>query len=126
MDKIKIRMVEENDFAIIKKWAKDWEVEIPTWLMPKTGFIVEGVAAGFLFATNANVGILECYVQNKKASKMLRNSSLDAITECLLMLAKDMDLKMVKCDTKYNTIINRAKKYGFTDQGKYTVLTRGI
>jgi hypothetical protein len=119
-----------SDFDSMREWYKGYGMNIrpnENVFFPKTGYVVEGVAAGFLYIVmGAPLGYLDGYIANRKASKSDRNQALDLITEMLLALAKVKRIRYLKCDTQVDPIRERAKRFGFTSLGEYTVLTRGV
>lgn len=88
-------------------------------LFPVTGFIVEKVAAGFLYITDSSVSIIDCYISNPKADLKSRSNALDAITRALITCAKEYDTKVLKCDTQLEAIKSRAVKHGFKPVGSF-------
>lgn len=133
MDKTKemvVRRFRVKDFETMKEWYKGYGLHVTpnqNVFFPKTGYVVEGVAAGFLYMVQIiPVGYLDGYIANSKASKEDRSKALDMITEMLIALAKIKRLKHLKCDTQIDSIVKRAEKFGFTSQGTYTVLSRGV
>lgn len=114
------RRVLDLDFDEIEKWFEARDMHMPPKsLFPKTGFIVEGVAAGFIYFTDSKVAILDCYISNKDADKQLRADAINRITYVLIKLADFHHCKLVKCDTKIGTIKEWAYKYKFKSTGIY-------
>lgn len=105
-----------EDYNQLEEWGNNRDVSPPQLeLLPTTGFIVDDVACGFLYLTNSAVGFLEAFMANPKADKNNRSEALNSITLKLIELAEVNQCKVLKCDTKIDAIVNRAKSFGFTE-----------
>ena len=114
------RRVVELDFDELSRWVEVRGGSLPDRdLFPPTGFIVDGVAAGFIYFTNSLVAIIDCYLSNPFTDKELRDKALDLITVELIKYAKTHRCKLLKCDTKLEVIKHRALKHGFKALGAY-------
>lgn len=108
-------------------WCADKDVSLPPLdALSDTGLIIDGVACGFLYLTNSSVGILEGYFANPGIDKNDRSKALNWITIHLIDLAKTKGVKVIKCDSKIDAVIDRALSFGFRDVGKYTVLMKEL
>ncbi len=81
--------------------------------LPRNGFVVDGVAAGFLRICEGNYGLIDAYITNPEALPAHRNEALEMITKSLLRTAKAMGINRVLAFTTDECIITRAKKHGF-------------
>lgn len=114
------RRVLDLDFDEISRWFDVRGKTMPhRSLFPSTGFIVNGIAAGFVYFTDSNVAIIEGYISNPHVDSKTRSNALDIITAELLMKAKSSGYKLLKCDTQLEAIKIRAKKHGFKPVGSY-------
>jgi hypothetical protein len=81
--------------------------------LPSTGFIVEGVCAGFLYSTDSNMCILEWVISNPNASKEARSEGLDDLIDALLKAAHDKKYKMVFTSVSHPKLMKRYTEFGF-------------
>lgn len=124
---VKARMFEPGDYSQLKRWCFDRDVEAPPIeLLSDTGIIVDEIAVGFLYLTNSAVGMLEGFLTNPKADKNDRNEALNSITLNLIKLAEQSGCKLLKCDTRAEEIVNRAKSFGFNELGQYKTCVREL
>lgn len=107
-----VRKYEEKDFDQIKQWASQWGSEYVEDQLPNTGFIVDGVAAYFLYATDSNVCWLENMISDRHVDKFIRARALDLLVEALLKEAKDMGFTVAYATTDRHSIAKRAKENG--------------
>jgi len=113
---VKPRKFLPEDYVQLEGWGISREVKPPPLkLLSDTGMIVDDVACGFLYLTNSAIGILEGFSTNSKADKNDRSEALNGITLSLIELAESKGCKVLKCDTKIETIVNRAKSFGFIE-----------
>lgn len=101
-----------SDFEQIHEWGLQWGEKYKPSQFPLTGFIVDGVAAYFLYSTDSSVCWLENMVSNKGVSDEVRNEALDLIVEALLREAKDRHFDVAYATTNIIPIIKRAKEAG--------------
>lgn len=124
---VKPRKFLPEDYIQLEGWSNDREVKAPPLeYLPSTGYIVDGVACGFLYLTNSAVGLLEGFITNPNADKNDRNKALDSITLKLIELAELNSCKILKCETKIDAIVNRAKDFGFTELIGFKTLMKEI
>lgn len=122
-----VRDYERRDKWMLDAWlaARDLP-SVPSHSLPVTGFIVPGIAAGFLYRTDSSIGILDGYVSNPHVSAMARDGALDAVTAALISKAKELGVKYLQCQTKIPSIEARAIRHGFTAQGAFACLFREL
>lgn len=107
-------------------WALHKQAPIALCMIPDSGLIVEGVAAGFLYLTNAKLGIIDLYVSNPKASKEARNNALNEITEELISLAHHRDCKAILATSSLQAVEKRALDFGFENIGNVKVFLKNL
>ena len=122
-----MRAYEKKDYADISRWCALRDVAPPPeWALPENGFFSPDLAAGFLILTDTKVGIIDFYISNPLADKVMKSRALDRITQKLLEIAKDNDLKMVICSTKNEAIKKRALRNGFREGETFTSFSKGV
>lgn len=114
------RRVLDLDFEQIATWYGMREMRFPDRsLFPPTGFIISGVAAGFIYYTDSLVALIDCYISNPDTDSKTRSDALNAVTDALINSAKFHRCKMIKCDTQSEAIKKRALAHGFKTIGAY-------
>jgi hypothetical protein len=114
------RRVVDLDFDQIGTWFSMREMRLPDRsLFPATGFIISGIAAGFIYYTDSAVALIDCYISNPDTDPQDRSEAIDAITDALIQSAKFHRCKMIKCDTQLDTIKKRALALGFKGIGEH-------
>lgn len=98
----------------------------PLELLSDIGLIIDDIACGFLYTTNSKLGILEAFISNPYSDKNDRDLALNRITLDLIDIAKSKGIKVLKCDTKIDAIVNRAIKFGFVNIGQFKTLIKEI
>ncbi len=105
----------------------------PGWtadMVPPTGYIEPGVAAGFLFITNTTIALMEGMVTNPRADPAARDRALDEIAHLLLAEARQAPfgatIRQVYLFTQIGAIERRALKHGFIKTGQYVMMARAI
>lgn len=120
------RRFESKDFAQIKAWAKEYGAEYDEKLFPKTGFIVDGVAAYFLYATDSHVCFLENLIANPKASRDDRDAGIDLVLRETLKEAKERGFHVAYATTDNPKVVVRAMLFGAKAQPKQVLLTKNL
>jgi len=111
---IGIRRYTSQDYEALSSWYHKRNVNsVQESYIPKIGFVIEGIAMGFLMQTDANLGILEPFISNPEASKEDRDMALNVILELLTRTAKEMNYKGVFGFSTSLPMIRRALKQGF-------------
>lgn len=104
----------QDYFSIAVWWNEQKWTSIPQDHLPEHGFIVEGIAAGFLYKTDSKFALLEFVIANPSTSKEERSEALDLIIDNLLNLAKELEFKSVFSSITHPKLVNRYKEHGFT------------
>ena len=110
-----MRPVAKNDLKFISDWAvaRGFDALDPS-LSPKTGYIVDGVAAGFLYQTDSKLGFIHNYITNPEASSKDRDKALNAITEAIFSAARSLNINILVFWSADTGIRNRALAFGAT------------
>lgn len=124
---MEINLFTLSDYKEICEWHEGWNMSPPPLeFLSCLGVIIPGIAAGFLSTTNINVGVIDSFISNPKAGKKDRYIALDLIMDKLMYLAKGVGCKAVRFHTRYDTLMFRAKKRGFKEVEKHTMLVKEI
>lgn len=112
-----IPYVPEQHFAQVLRWFELFgETMIPEAL-PQTGYIVPGVAAGFLYRTDSSVCWLESLIANKDVPKEERTRALDVVVVALTRDAKKLGFKTLLGSTQLEAVVKRAQRLGWSYMG---------
>lgn len=107
------RRFNTGDLEEIGSWYQKRGMQLIPSLIPPVGFIVPGIAAGFMMSTNTTAAILEPFIANPDASQHDRDKALTIILEELVNQAA------FECNTHVfgfstsQTMIRRALDMGF-------------
>lgn len=121
-----IRRYEKSDFAQISSWAKDWGAEYSEDQFPEIGFIVDGVAAYFLYQTDSLVCFLENLISNKHANKEDRDSAVDGVINAVFKEAHDRGYVVAYATTDNPRAVVRAMIHGACAIPKHTLLIKKL
>ena len=109
------RYKRETDFETVSNWwVLHGEVPPIEALYPQTGFIVENVAAGFLYRTDSAMAMIEMIIYNPQARRDIRQKALDEVIEAIILEAKALDYSILTGITNKPTVLERSKKFGFS------------
>lgn len=122
-----MREYRDTDYAEIYCWwsARD-KAPAPEWSMPNTGFIEENVAAGFLVLLSNKCAILDFYVSNPHTSRAEREDALFNITEELIVVAKEVGVKMITFTTQSKSIKELGRRLDFNYDGEFASFSREL
>jgi hypothetical protein len=120
-----VPFVPAEHYAQIAPWwtGHNWPV-IPMGFLPATGFIVPGVAVGFIYSTDSDVALMEWIVSNPKATPRDVVSALSAIIKSLKEAAKENGYTAIFSFIKNEGLKTLYQRNGFkvTDTGMTHVL----
>jgi hypothetical protein len=123
--KVLVRRVLRQDYPEIRSWFKARGVLPPAdWAFSTIGFMVPGVAAGFLYLTNSGVAEIDCYISNPAAEH--RKFALQAITEKIMVTAVQLGVKMLCCNSKLGSIEALALDNRFTSIGNHKHFAKSL
>lgn len=123
-----IRAFNDSDLKEIQSWYTERGVSLNAmrWL-PRSGYIVPGIAAGFCFETDTPIGLLEGFVTNPKAHSAERHWAIREITARLIEDAGSKGIRQVIAITKVPSFMVRLRHdYGFEDLGSFRVFSKEI
>ncbi len=114
---MEVRAIEASDMEAIDTWQALHNWQIRSDVLPETGFIIEGIAAGWVYETNSPVAILEPVIGNPLASKALRTEGLDRLLNHMVKWSQAQGYKHLVAATSHPSFINRSTDYGFKPLG---------
>ncbi len=97
-------------------WADQWHTHVDLKVLPKTGRIVPGKAAIFLYKTDSSVGFLENLICNREVNKQDVSEAIDACVLDIEKDAKSMGISLIVCSTQLQSVIDRAKSFGYSSK----------
>lgn len=121
-----VRKFEPADFAQISAWGKEYGSDYSPAQFPGTGFIVDDVAAYFLYGTDSTCCWLENMIAKKGVDHHVREQALELIIDALLREAKQKGYHVAYAATDRFTVALRAKKYGAKVQPNHLMLTLNL
>lgn len=115
-------------YQTMAMWYMKHGLDIPSMKsLPDVGFVASEdrpVAIGFLYRTDSNVVLFDGFVTDPLASREHRDKALNLIADYLLEeTGPNCEIVVL---TKTQSIVDRALKFGFNDNGQYRLLTRGV
>jgi hypothetical protein len=121
-----VRPYEPRDFPQVEAWGKEYGTEYREHQFPKTGFIVDGVAAYFLYSTDSSCCWVENMIANKHVSKETRDEALDLIIQAILTEAEKLGFKIAYATTDLVPVMVRAIEYGAIIKPLQVLITKII
>lgn len=109
-----MRFIEDKDYKVISEWWKgyNWPA-VPKEALPKNGFIVDGLCAGFLYCTDSSIAWMEFIVGNPAAIKEDRTIALNNLVISLCGLAKEYGYKQVFSSIQHPNLMKIYEDNGF-------------
>lgn len=108
-----VRKYSDSDFEQVSSWFNKRNIPIEQDYLPKHGFIEPGVAAGFIYSTDANFCIFECFIGNPAKSKEERDVALNDIVAAMIGEAKELGFKDAYGFATSQNMIRRGMEQGF-------------
>jgi len=112
-----------SDFETIKAWGKEYGADYSADQFPQCGFIVDGVAAYFLYETDSTCCWLENMIAKKDVDHITREAAFDLIIPAILDEANRLGFRVAYASTNRYQVALRAKKYGANVQPNHMLLT---
>lgn len=116
------------DYKIVASWWEGYgQAPVPIHLLPWIGYIVDDVAAGFLYQTDSGIALLENFISNKDSRADARSDALDQITSALVKKAEELGYLHIIAFSSLPAIEERARKHGFSVGHKnYKIMAKEI
>ncbi len=109
--------VPEQHFEQVRAWLRFRDEEMTPEALPRTGFIIPGKVAGFLYRTDSSVAWIENLVAAPTLEREERNKLVDAIVTAISQKAKALGFKRLVGYTVLDVVVRRAKRHGFQHVG---------
>lgn len=108
---------DQKHLSSVNRWLKrNGHVELAMDQLSPVGFIVPGVAAGFIGRIEKiNVAVMDGLVTNPLASSAARDKALDLIVTKLIEAVQLEGVKSIMAFSEQDAIHVRARKHGFVE-----------
>lgn len=123
---LKPRLVKPQDMDTLNEWMAARNLAYLDPANASHGYIIPGLAAGFLLLANGNIAFLENFVTNPIAPIPDRVEALRLVGLHLIKVAKEFDTKRLFVLTNKLHIAEMAINEGFASLGQFTVLEKTI
>lgn len=112
-------------YATFCAWTRWYQMQpLPLQFLPQSGFVVEGVAMGFLYRTDSKMALIENLAANPKLPRETVTLGLDAVVTAIADEGRALGFEVLIGYTNVKAIIERALRHGFTtDDEKFQVVT---
>lgn len=122
-----LRRFKPADLLDIDDWYTQWKMAPPFGgNVPPVGYIIPGVAAGFLGQTDFQVAFIEGLIANPRANKDERDDALNLIVSTIERTAKELGFKIIVGLTQRDAVLSRAKRHFFRVHGDFTMVAKEI
>ena len=107
------------------KWTRWYELTpLPLQFLPQTGFVVEGVAMGFMYKTDSKMAMIENLSANPTLPRETVTKALDLVVTAIADEGRRLGFEVLVGYTNVRAIVDRALRHGFTtDDEKFQVVT---
>ena len=106
----------QRHFEDFTAWyAPRLEAPVGPEFLPKVGYVVPGLAMGFLYQTDSAIAHIEGLVANPGAQGQARTQAIDEVVIAIIDEAKRLGFKTLHGLTELPVIVERAKRLGFID-----------
>lgn len=120
------RRYQPSDFPVVKEWGEQYGSEYREHQFPKTGFIVDGYAACFLYSSDSSCCWFENLISNRDADPGKRGRALALIIEALFNEAKRLGFKVAYATTNNTAVLSRGVYCGAKIEPGQFLLTKDL
>ena len=111
----------------VNEWNRAQRVPaVAPTMLPRVGFIVPGVAVGWLYQTDSAMGLIENFVTNPGAPRRDRWEAISEIALALAHHAKSVGIQALKITTGHRSLGRIAIRHGCVYQGPAHVLSKEV
>ena len=108
-----VRKFTEDDLDEVIGWFHSRKIEITPEYLPEMGFIMPGIAAGFIYQTDANFCIFESFISNPNTSPEEREGALREIVTLMIAEARLLGFKDAYGFATSQSMIRHGMEQGF-------------
>ena len=109
------RDIEPNDYLTVSEWFASRDLPMPPEeVLPPTGAIVEGHAAGWVYISNGGIAQVEWVIGNKDANRIAVVRALNLVIPRLIEIAKENGNHRVYTSVNNESLIKILSSMGFT------------
>jgi hypothetical protein len=111
---VPVNYIPEVHYPILASWwkAHGWPA-IPEKFLPSRGYVVENLAAAFLYSTDSHAAIMEWTVGNPKASGREVYQAIRTLVNHILQVAQDDGFDVVFTALNKKGLLKAYEKEGF-------------
>lgn len=116
---MEVRKYKNTDYYTLSYWWDKHGQNYPELeTLPDSGYIVDNIAACFVYKTNSNLAMIEFLISNPESNKEERNQAIDLVIDACINDAKESGYKVIYnvVDLKKPHVVKR-----FTDRGFETI-----
>ena len=112
-------------YATFCAWTRWYEMTpLPIQFLPQSGFVVDGIAMGFMYRTDSKMALIENLAANPMVARETVTLGLDAVVSAIADEGRSLGFEVLIGYTNVKAIIERALRHGFTtDDEKFQVVT---
>lgn len=121
-----VRPIEESDFKQIKEWGAMWGATYDEDQFPNHGFIIEGVAAFFLYSTDSTVCWLENMITKRGVAPKIRDHAVQLLISAGFAKAKELGFEVAYAATNILSAAKRARENGAHVTPNYFLITKDL
>lgn len=122
-----IRLYTPTDLIDINTWYYKRKLPVvPENLLPKTGFIVPGIGAAFLYRTDGGIALCEGFITNPDTTREERIEARDLIMSELLHEAAHQGFKTAIAISNNFMVHDVCEKFGMRDIGNYKMFSKEL
>lgn len=124
---MQVRRYELEDFEQVQSWleARGMKVFHPA-ILPKTGFIVNHVAAVFVYSTDSDICYLENLISNPNTDNKVRDEAIADLINEAFKEARSQGFKFIMAVTDVPAVIVRALQVGAQVEANKVLLTKQL
>lgn len=122
-----MRLFEDADIDTVNSWyLAHGEQSVHRSMLPTTGFVVDGVAAGFFYRTDSALAFVHHVVTNPQAGVRARFRAVRDIVRACQDLAKALGIRKLLTWTDVDSIVRVAKRAGGHEVGRVVLLAQEV
>lgn len=121
-----VRRYEPEDFEQIREWGRQWGAEYVEEQFPMTGFIIDGIAAYFLYSTDSSACWLENMIMKRGIDEATKEEALGLLIDEIIKEAQFLGFTIAYATTGIISVVKRAKENGAVIQAAQFLLTKDL